>query len=96
MVHADREIAEVAQAADGATKDLPPALGAMLVERRERAEGAVTAAREAAIVSLPPAVWHLIQQRALSTGIRAELLGGGGELRLRADIAAAADVAPTT
>jgi hypothetical protein len=58
----------------------------MLADRRERAEGAVTAAREAAIVSLPAAAWQLIQQRAVTTGIKAELGAGGGDLRLRADI----------
>jgi two-component system sensor histidine kinase DegS len=93
MAHADREIADVAQASDAAQKDLPPALGAMLAERRERAEGAVVAAREAAIVSLPDAVWLLIQQRAITTGIKAELSEGGGDLRLLANIPGLSDAA---
>jgi two-component system sensor histidine kinase DegS len=87
MADADRRIAEVAQAEGSVDKDLPPALEAMIADRRERAEGAVTAAREAAIVSLPAAAWREIQQRAATTGITAELASGGGELRLRAEIA---------
>jgi two-component system sensor histidine kinase DegS len=94
MAHADREIADVAQASDTATKDLPPALEAMLTDRRERAEGAAVAAREAAIVSLPAAAWQLIQQRAITTGITAELSAGGGGLHLRAAIPGLSDAAP--
>jgi two-component system sensor histidine kinase DegS len=94
MAHADREVADVAQASGAALKDLPPALEAMLADRRERAEGAATAAREAAVVSLPAAAWHLIQQRAITTGITAELSAGGGELRLRAGIPGLSDAAP--
>ncbi|HEY8799876.1 MAG TPA: histidine kinase [Candidatus Limnocylindrales bacterium] len=94
MAHADREVADAARAVDSATKGLPPALEAMLADRRERAEGAVTAAREAAIVSLPEATWREIQQRATTTGIHAELGPGGGDLHLRADIAEPADAAP--
>jgi two-component system sensor histidine kinase DegS len=93
MANADREIADVAQASDAAQKDLPPALEAMLVERRERAEGAVVAARQAAIVSLPDAVWQLIQQRAITTGIKADLSEGGGDLRLLATIPGLSDAA---
>ena len=93
MAHADREVADAARAVDTATKGLPPALEAMLADRRERAEGAVTAARQAAIVSLPEATWREIQQRATTTGIHAELGPGGGDLHLRADIAEPADAA---
>jgi hypothetical protein len=91
MANADREVADVAEASGAATKDLPPALEAMLADRRERAEGAVVAAREAAIVSLPEAAWRLIQQRAITTGIKAELGAGGGDLHLRAEIKGPAD-----
>jgi len=93
MANADREVADVAQASRAATKDLPPALEAMLADRRERAEGAVVAAREAAIVSLPEATWRLIQQRAITTGITAELGAGGGDLHLRTEIKGPADEA---
>jgi hypothetical protein len=59
----------------------------MLADRRQHAEGAAVAAREAAIVALPSGTWQEVQQRAASTGIVAALGVGGGELRLRADIA---------
>jgi hypothetical protein len=91
MANADREVADVANASSAVDKDLPPALEAMLADRRERAEGAVVAARQAAIVSLPEAAWHLIQQRAITTGITAELGAGGGDLHLRAEIKGPAD-----
>jgi len=87
MADADRQVAEAVEAAGTVDKDLPPALEMMIADRRERAEGAVTAAREAAIVSLPADAWREIQQRATTTGIVAELSAGGGELRLRAEIA---------
>ena len=61
----------------------------MLVDRREQAQSAATAARDAAVVSLPPATWREIEQRATTTGITAELAEGGGSLRLRAEIGAA-------
>ena len=86
MADADRQVAEAVEAAGAADQNLPPALGAMIADRRVRAEGAVTAAREAAIVSLPAAAWRDIQQRAATTGIVAVLDAGGGDLRLRADI----------
>jgi two-component system sensor histidine kinase DegS len=94
MSHADREVVEASAAVDTATKDLPPALEAMLADRRERAEGAAAAARSAAVVALPAESWREIQQRAATTGILAELGAGGGDLRLRADIAEPVD-APT-
>jgi two-component system, NarL family, sensor histidine kinase DegS len=87
MADADRQVADAVEAAGTVGKDLPPALEAMIADRRVRAEGAVTAAREAAIVALPAAAWREIQQRATTTGIVAELGAGGGDLRLRADIA---------
>jgi hypothetical protein len=93
MADADRQVAEAVEAAGTVDKDLPAALEAMITERRERAEGAVTAAREAAIVALPAAAWREIQQRAATTGIAAELSAGGGDLHLRAEIAEPSDAA---
>jgi two-component system sensor histidine kinase DegS len=93
MADADRQVAEAVEAAGTVDKNLPAALEAMIVERRERAEGAVTAAREAAIVALPAAAWREIQQRAATTGISAELGAGGGDLRLRVEIAEPSDAA---
>jgi two-component system sensor histidine kinase DegS len=93
MADADRQVAEAVQAAGTVDKSLPAALEAMIAERRERAEGAVSAARDAAIVALPAAVWREIQQRAATTGIAVELGAGGGDLRLRAEIAEPSDAA---
>ena len=78
-----------AQAADAAGgKDLPPALAAMIEDRREQAEAAAESARNAAIVALPATAWREIQQRAATIGIAAELLAGGAELRIGVDMPA--------
>ena len=45
-------------------KELPPALVAMIDDRRVAAEAATEAARSSAIVALPAAAWREIQQRA--------------------------------
>ncbi len=91
MNDADQHVADVARAAADQAKDLPPALESMMADRRERAEEAAVAARDAAVVSLPKATWREIQQRALTTGVAAELADGGGALLLRVEIGASAD-----
>ena len=96
MAAADRSLAAAVGAEAGADKDLPPALEAMLVDRREQAQSAATKARDAAVVSLPPATWREIEQRATTTGINAELAEGGASLHLRAEIGAADGVAAGT
>ena len=65
---------------------LPPALAAMVEDRRADEREAVEAAGREAIVSLPATTWREIQSRAASVGVIAELLGGGGEIRLVADL----------
>jgi two-component system sensor histidine kinase DegS len=70
------------------SKDLPPALAAMMDDRREQAEAAAESARNAQIVALPAAAWHEIKQRAATVGISAELLGAGAELRIAVDLPA--------
>ena len=82
---AEREAAAQAAAPPGG-KDLPPALAAMIEDRREQAEAAAESARKAAIVALPANAWREIQQRASSVGISAELLAGGAELRIGVDL----------
>jgi two-component system, NarL family, sensor histidine kinase DegS len=82
---AEREAAAQAATPPGG-KDLPPALAAMIEDRREQAEAAAENARNAAIVSLPPSAWREIQQRAATVGISAELLAAGAELRIGVDI----------
>jgi hypothetical protein len=84
MDAADREVE--ATAGTVVAKDLPPALAAMMSDRREQAEAAAVAAREAAIVALPSDTLREIQGRATTIGIRAELLAGGGELHVAADL----------
>jgi len=85
-VEAAEQEAAAQAAAPPAGKDLPPALAAMIEDRREQAEAAAENARNAAIVSLPPAAWREIQQRAATVGIGAELLASGAELVIGVDI----------
>ena len=66
-------------------KDLPPALAAMMEDRRADARDAVEAARRDAIVVLPPSTWREIQSRAATLGMLAELSAEGAELRLVTD-----------
>jgi two-component system sensor histidine kinase DegS len=69
-------------------KDLPPALAMMLEERRATERDAADAAVRAAIVTLPTGVWREIQGRASSTGVTAELLEEGAQVRLVAPLPA--------
>ena len=70
-------------AADG---DLPPALAAMMEDRRADARDAIEAAKREAIVALPPSTWREIASRASTLGIAAELSPDGAELRLVAGL----------
>ena len=79
---AEREVAAQTSANPG-TKDLPPALAAMIEDRREQAEAAAETARNEAIVALPVNAWREIEQRAATVGISAELVADGAELRIR-------------
>jgi two-component system sensor histidine kinase DegS len=91
-VVATRAVAERPRPATGTVpvpeegKELPPALAAMIEDRRADERDAAEAAVRASIVVLPEATWREIQDRAGSIGVEAELLGGGGELRLMADL----------
>ena len=82
---AEREAAAQASTPPGG-KDMPPALAAMIEDRREQAEAAAESARNAAIVSLPASAWREIQQRAATVGISAALLAGGAELVIGVDL----------
>lgn len=83
---AEQAVADhAARAPSGA--EVPAALAAMMAERRQQAEAAASAAREAAIVGLPPDSWREIQQRAATLGITTELADGGGELRIGVELA---------
>jgi two-component system sensor histidine kinase DegS len=68
-------------------KELPPALAAMMDERRVAAAEAAEAARSSAIVALPAAAWREVQQRAATLGVAVELVADGGELRISVDLA---------
>jgi two-component system sensor histidine kinase DegS len=68
-------------------KDLPPALAAMMDDRRVAAEAAAEAARSSAIVAMPAAAWREIQQRAASVGVAVDVVADGGELRISVDLA---------
>jgi two-component system sensor histidine kinase DegS len=72
----------------GKPAELPPALAAMIEDRKADETAAVEAARLAALVPLPPTAWREIQERAITLGIVAELLDEGTEVRLVTDIAA--------
>jgi two-component system sensor histidine kinase DegS len=84
---AEREAATHASRPASGT-EVPPALAAMMADRREQAEAAAEAARNAAVVSLPPQAWRDIQHRGLSVGIATELLADGGELMIGVDLPA--------
>jgi two-component system sensor histidine kinase DegS len=66
-------------------KDLPPALAAMMEDRRADARDAAEAARKEAIVAMSPSTWREIQSRAASINVTVELLEEGAELHLVAE-----------
>jgi two-component system sensor histidine kinase DegS len=74
--------------------DLPPALAAMVEDRRGERRARADAARQAAIAGLPPAALREIQQRAVTIGAQVELLDGGGTLRVVVEPEPAGDGAP--
>jgi hypothetical protein len=80
------EVAAEQAGRPAAAADTPPALAAMMADRRDQAEAAAEAARSAAVVSLPQTAWREIQQRATTIGITVELVAGGGELWLAVDM----------
>lgn len=64
-------------------EEIPPALAAMIRERREARVAARQAAIAAADVSLPHAVWKSITQRATTVGVHVELAPDGRALTTR-------------
>jgi two-component system sensor histidine kinase DegS len=65
--------------------DLPPALAAMMEDRRADERDAAEAARRETIMALPASTWREIESRAASLGIVAELRLEDTELRLVAE-----------
>jgi two-component system sensor histidine kinase DegS len=74
-----------------ADANLPPALRAMMEDRRTDARKAAETARKDAIVALPVTTWQEIQSRATTLGILADLSEDGSELHLVAEAPAPAD-----
>ena len=70
--------------------DLPPALAAMMEERRADARDRAESAQREAIVSLPASTWREIQGRAATLGLEVELSADGSELRLVMELPQAA------
>jgi len=90
-VSAERAVADRPRPATGEVpaevgKDLPPALAAMMEQRRADEREAGAAAVRESIVALPDSTWREIRDRAASIGVNAELLADGGELRLLVDV----------
>jgi hypothetical protein len=69
-----------------ASKDLPPALAAMMEDRRADARTAAETAQRDSIVELPSSTWREIQARATTIGLTVELSTDGSELRLLAEL----------
>ncbi len=65
--------------------ELPPALAAMMADRRADARDAAETARRDAIVALPVTTWQEIESRAASLGILADLSEDGSELHIVAE-----------
>jgi two-component system, NarL family, sensor histidine kinase DegS len=93
-VVATRAIAEPTKASaveiptQEAGKSLPPALAALVEERREAERDAAEAAVRDSIVVLPATPWREIRDRAASVGVEAELRADGGHLHIVAEIPA--------
>jgi hypothetical protein len=68
------------------SKDLPPALAAMMEERRADAVSAAETAKRESVVELPPTTWREIQGRAIPLGLIVELSSNGSELGLMAEL----------
>jgi two-component system sensor histidine kinase DegS len=73
------------------TKDLPPALAAMMEDRRADARTAAETAQRDSIVTLPAATWREVQSRAATLGLVVELSPTGEELHLLAELPATPD-----
>ncbi len=86
----DTHVPVVEEAPTGG-KDLPPALAAMMEDRRADARDKAEAARKEAVVAMAPSTWREIQSRAATIGVKVELLEEGAELHLIAEAPAEAE-----
>jgi two-component system sensor histidine kinase DegS len=94
VVESTAAAADVAIPTEEAGKNLPPALAALVEDRRSAEREAAAAAVRASIVVLPGSTWHEIQDRAASVGVVAELQADGGHLHLAADLPTLEATAP--
>jgi two-component system, NarL family, sensor histidine kinase DegS len=78
----------VPAAVEAAGEHLPPALAAMVEDRRSQRDDAVAAAEKEAAISLPSRFLRDANQRATTLGIAMEVLDGGSGLQLTAPLAA--------
>jgi two-component system sensor histidine kinase DegS len=74
-------------------KDLPPALAAMMEERRADARTAAETAQRDSIVALPQSTWREIQGRAATLGLTVDLSPDRSEFRMLAELPAPAEAA---
>ena len=74
-----------------AGKNLPPALAALVEDRRSAERDAAAAAVRASVVILPTSTWREIQDRAASVAVVAELRADGGHLHLATELPALDD-----
>ncbi|HEY7701502.1 MAG TPA: histidine kinase [Candidatus Limnocylindrales bacterium] len=72
--------------AEEGDQKLPPALAALVEERRVAQRKAAEAAARASMVVLPARTWREIQDRAASVGIEVELREDGSHLHVATDI----------
>jgi two-component system, NarL family, sensor histidine kinase DegS len=69
-----------AEVAPKTGKELPPALAAMMEDRKADRQKAAEAARQAWLVVLPDGPWREIQMRASTIGVKVELVDDGSTL----------------
>ena len=75
-------------------EELPPALAAMIEDRRADEREAAEAARLESIVALPASTWREIETRASTLGITAELVEEGSELRIAVELPPVEEAVP--
>jgi two-component system sensor histidine kinase DegS len=91
-MYATRNVQETASVPDSApAKDLPPALAAMMEERRADARTAAETAQRDSIVALPQSTWRDVKGRAATLGLTVDLSPDGSEFRMLAELPAPAE-----
>ena len=91
---ATRVESTVRDAARKKGEELPPALAAMIEDRRADEREAAEAARLQSIVALPASTWREVEMRASTLGITAELAEEGSELHIVVDLPPVEEAVP--